>query len=159
MSASSPRRKKPIETTGMWLFGGLTVLLALGKVLGLWPWSWWQVVLPLIIFLGFHGRSIAVGLLYLSVVFVPERPEAEETALVRGRTDLAHSWAGLVFVAGFGLNMVRRLAPTTASTGWWVLSGQVEVLLACGAFAVVSLWRYWSRMGSLLHQPEDSQCD
>jgi hypothetical protein len=159
MSASSPRREKPIKTTGMWLFGGLTVLLALGKVMGLWPWSWWHVVLPSMIFLGFNGLYIAVGLLYLSVVSVPERPEAEETALVRGYTDRAHDWAGLVFVAGFGLNIVRRLAPAEVSTGWWLFSGQVEVLLACGAFAVISLWLYWSRIGSLLHQPEDRQRD
>ena len=159
MSASSPRSEKPIKTTGMWLFGGLTVLLALGKVMGLWPWSWWHVVLPSMIFLGFNGLYIAVGLLYLSVVSLPERPEAEETALVRGHTDLAHYWAGLVFVAGFGLNIVRRLEPAEESTGWWLFSGQVEVLLAFGAFALVSLWLYWSRIGSLLHQPEDSQGD
>jgi hypothetical protein len=112
-----------------------------------------SVAVGIIIFLGFNGLYITVGLLYLSVVSVPERPEAEETALVRGRTDLAHYWAG------FGLNMVGRLEPTKASTGWWLFSGQVEVLLACGAFAVASLWLYWSRIGSLLHQPEDSQCD
>jgi hypothetical protein len=159
MSASSPRSEKPIKTTGMWLFGGLTVLLALGKVMGLWPWSWWHVVLPSMIFLGFNGLYIAVGLLYLSVVSLPERPEAEETALVRGHTDLAHYWAGLVFVAGFGLNLVRRLEPAEVSPGWWLFSGQVEVLLACGAFAVISLWLYWSRIGSLLHQPEDRQRD
>jgi len=159
MSASSPRSEKPIKTTGMGLCGGLTVLLALGKVLGLWPWSWWHVVVPIMILLGFHGLYIAVGLLYLSVVSVPERPEAEETALVRGHTDLAHYWAGLVFVAGFGLNIVRRLEPAEVSTGWWLFSGQVEVLLACGAFAVISLWLYWSRIGALLHQPEDRQCD
>ena len=159
MRASSPRSEKPIKTTGMWLFGGLTVLLALGKVMGLWPWSWWHVVLPSMIFLGFNGLYIAVGLLYLSVVSLPERPEAEETALVRGHTDLAHYWAGLVFVAGFGLNIVHRLAPAEVSAGWWLLSGQVEVLLAYGACAVMSLWLYWSRIGSLLHQPEGHQRD
>ena len=93
------------------------------------------------------------------MVPVAERPEGEETALVRGHTDLAHYWAGLVFVAGFGLNIVRRLEPAEVSAGWWLLSGQVEVLLACGAFAVISLWLYWSRIGSLLHQPEDHQRD
>jgi hypothetical protein len=159
MSASSPRSEKPIKTTGMWLCGGLTVLLALGKVLGLWPWSWWHVVLPSMIFLGFHGLYIAVGLRYLSVVSLPERPEAEDTALVRGHTDLAHYWAGLVCVAGFGLNIVRRLEPAEVSAGGWLFSGQVEVLLACGAFAVISLWLYWSRIGSLLHQPEAHQRD
>jgi hypothetical protein len=153
MSTSSPRGAKPIETTGVWLFGGLTVLLALGKVLGLWPWSWGHVVLPVLILLGFSALYIAVGFLYLSVVPVQDRPEEEETALLRGHTDLAHYWAG------FGLNLVRWLEPAEESTGWWLLSGQVEVLLACGAFAVISLWLYWSRIGSLLNQPEDSQCD
>jgi len=60
MSASSPRGAKPIETTGVWLFGGLTVLLALGKVLGLWQWSWGHVVLPVVILLGFNP-SLPVG--------------------------------------------------------------------------------------------------
>src|SRR5262249_921433 len=79
MSASSPRSEKPIKTTGMWLFGGLTVLLALGKGMGLWTWSWWHVVLPSMIFLGFNGLYIAVGLLYLSVVSLPERGRADRT--------------------------------------------------------------------------------
>ena len=73
-----------------------------------------------VIFLGFNGLYIAVGLLYLSVVSVPERPEAEETALVRGHTDLAHYWAGLVFVAG---------------VGWWLVH-YVEVMTS--EFAVTS---------------------
>ena len=65
MSASSPRSEKPIKTTGIWLFGGLTVLLALGKVLGLWPWSWWHVVLPIMILLGFIG--VYVGYIFQEV--------------------------------------------------------------------------------------------
>ena len=82
-----------------------------------------------------------------------------KNVLRRGHTDLAHYWAGLICVAGFGLNLVRWLEPAEASTGWWLLSGQVEVLLAFGAFAVISLWLYWSRIGSLLHQAEDHQRD
>ena len=60
MSASSPRSEKPIKTTGMGLCGGLTVLLALGKVLGLWPWSWWHVVVPIMILLGFNPTTTSV---------------------------------------------------------------------------------------------------
>jgi hypothetical protein len=36
MRWSSSQGEKTIETTGVWLFGGLTVLLALGKVTGFW---------------------------------------------------------------------------------------------------------------------------
>jgi hypothetical protein len=35
MRGSSPQGTKTIETTGVWLCGGLTVLFALGKVLDL----------------------------------------------------------------------------------------------------------------------------
>ena len=49
MRWSSHQGKKTIETIGVWLFGGLTVLLALGKVMGLWGWSWGRVALPMLI--------------------------------------------------------------------------------------------------------------
>ncbi len=152
----SHQGEKTIETTGVWLFGGLTVLFALGKVLGLWGWSWGHVVLPMLILLVFNVLYIAIGLLYLSVFPVPERPAAEETVLLRTDTDTAHYWAGLVLCAGFVLNVVRRVEQAEVSTGWWLCTGRVEVLIAFGTFAVISLWLYWSRIGSLLHQAEDS---
>ena len=96
------------------------------------------------------------GFLYLSVFPVPERPEAEETALLRTHTDTAHYWAGFVFCAGFVLNVVHRLEQAEALTGWWLFSGRVEVLTTFSAFSVISLWLYWARIGSLLHQAENS---
>ena len=54
MRWSSHQGQKTIETTGLWLFGGLTMLLALGKVIGLWGWSWGRVALPMLIFLVFN---------------------------------------------------------------------------------------------------------
>src|SRR6266487_2248823 len=152
----SHQGEKTIETTGVWLFGGLTVLFALGKVLGLWGWSWGHVVLRMLILLVFNVLYIAIGLLYLSVFPVPERPAAEETVLLRTDTDTAHYWAGLVLCAGFVLNVVRRVEQAEVSTGWWLCAGRVEVLIAFGTFSVISLWLYWSRIGSLLHQAEDS---
>jgi hypothetical protein len=124
--------------------------------MGLWGWSWWRVALPLFIFLGFHGLYIAMGFLYLSLVPVRYGPEDEESALLRTQSDSAHYWAGFLFLACFALNVVRRVEPAEASTGWWLFSGRVEVLIACGVFSVVSLWLYWSRMGYLLNDGEDS---
>jgi len=156
MRWSSHQGQKTIETTGLWLFGGLTMLLALGKVIGLWGWSWGRVALPMLIFLVFNALYIATGLLYLAVCPVPVRPEAEETARLRTHTDTAHYWAGFVLCAGFVLNVVSRLEQAEASTGWWLFSGQMEVLMAFGTFSGISLWLYWARIGSLLHQAEDS---
>src|SRR5215467_2958234 len=80
-----------------------------------------------------------------------------QNALQRTHTDTAHYWVGLVLCAGFVFNVVSRLEQAETSTGWWLCSGRVEVLIAFGAFSVISLWLYWSRIGSLLHQAEDSQ--
>src|SRR5215467_2958232 len=77
MRWSSPQGEKTIETTGVWLFGGLTVLFALGKVMGLWGWSWGRVALPMLIFVVFNALYIATGFLYLSVFPVPERSAAD----------------------------------------------------------------------------------
>jgi hypothetical protein len=156
MRWSSSQGEKTIETTGVWLFGGLTVLLTLGKVTGLWGGSWGRVALPMLIFLVFNALYIATGFLYLSVCPVPERPAAEETALLRTHTDRGHYWAGFVLCASFVLNMMNRVERAEVSMGWWLFSGRVEVLIAFGAFSVISLWLYWARIGSLLHQAEDS---
>jgi hypothetical protein len=52
--------------------------------------------------------------------------------------------------------MVNRVEQAEVSTGWWLCAGRVEVLIAFGAFSGISLWLYWARIGSLLHQAEDS---
>ena len=87
---------------------------------------------------------------------VPERPAAEETALLRTHTDTAHCWTGFVLCAGLVFNMVSRLEQAEALTGWWLFSGRVEVLITFSAFSIISLWLYWAWIGSLLHQAEDS---
>jgi hypothetical protein len=158
MRSSSPRSDKTIETQGLWLFGGLSVLLALGKAIGVWDWSWWRVALPLLIFVGFNVLYITIGFLYLSVVAVRPCPLEEESSLLWTHTDIAHYWAALLFVSGFALNVVSHLEPGNGSTGWWLFSGRLEVLVAFAAFAVVSLWLYWSRIGHLLNDTEEFRC-
>jgi hypothetical protein len=158
MRSSRPRPDKTMETQGLWLFGGLSVLLALGKARGLWDWSWWHVVLPLVIFVVFNGLYIATEFLYLSVVSVRQRSQEEESDVLRTHTDTAHYWAGLLCVSGFALNVVTRLDLGKASTGWWLFSGRFEVLVTFAVFAVVSLWLYWSQIGHLLNDTEHPLC-
>jgi hypothetical protein len=116
-----------------------------------WDWSWWSVALPLLIFVVFNVLYITTGFLYPSVVSVRQRPQ-EESSLLWTHTDTAHYWTGLPGVSGFALNMVNRLDPGKRSTGWWLWAGRFEVLVAFAAFAVVSLWLYWSQIGHLLDE-------
>lgn len=156
MSTFHQQDDKTLETKGLWLFGGLSRVLAVGKLIGLWEWSWWRVALPVLIFVVFNALYIAMGFLYLSVVSVPQRPQEEETYLLRTQTDSTLYWTGFIFVSGFTLNLVSRLEAGKASMGWWLFSGRLEVLLVFAAFAVVSLWGYWSWIGHLLHNRDDS---
>jgi hypothetical protein len=155
MSSGTPPDEKPITTMGIWLFGGLSVLLVLGKVLGLWSGSWWRMAVPGLIFVLFNALYIAMGFLYLTVSPVRERPEEEERALLGWSSDSAFYGSAFLFVAGFVINVVSRLESATASTRWWVLSGRAEVLMMFGGFAVVSLWLYWSQIGRLLGHADD----
>ena len=45
----------PIQMTGIGLFGGLSLVLVIGKLLGLWGSSWWWMVLPLLVFVVFNA--------------------------------------------------------------------------------------------------------
>jgi hypothetical protein len=90
MSSSSQRTDKTIETQGFWIFGGLSVLLTLGKATGLWDWSWWLVASPFLSFMLFNVLYIAMGFLYLSVVSVRQRPQEEESHLLRTQTNTVY---------------------------------------------------------------------
>lgn len=116
MSSETPPDEKPIKTMGIGLFGGLSVLLALGKALGLWGGSWWRMTVPGLIFVLFNALYIGMGFLYLTVSPVRERPEEEERALLRWSSDSAFYGSAFLFVAGFVVNVVSRLESVNAST-------------------------------------------
>jgi hypothetical protein len=113
------------------------------------------MAVPGLIFVLFNALYIAMGLLYLTVSPVRERPEEEERALLRWSSDSAFYGSALLFVAGFVINVVSRWESGHASTRWWVVSGRAEVLMVFGVFAVVSLWLYWSQIGRLLGHADD----
>ena len=66
--------EKAIGTKGFYLFGALTLILAILKLTVITDWSWWRMSLPIVIFVGFNMVYILVGLIYLSLVNIGERP-------------------------------------------------------------------------------------
>ena len=59
--------EKEIQTTGFFVFGALTLIVALLKLAAFSDWSWWRVSLPILIFVGFNIAYICFGL-WLSVL-------------------------------------------------------------------------------------------
>jgi hypothetical protein len=157
MSPSPHSRDSPIQTTGIWLFGGLSIVLGMGKLLGLWGGSWWRMGLPILVYAVFNGFYIGIGFLYLSVKPVRERPAAVESALLGHYRDGVSYGSGFVFVVGFVLNLISRLEGADASDRWWLFSGRVAVLIVFGVFSAISLWLYWSGIGQVLGHEEDDE--
>jgi fucose 4-O-acetylase-like acetyltransferase len=69
-----PVGEKAIGTNGFFLFGALTLIMAILKLTVITDWSWWRVSLPIAIFVGFNMAYILVGFIYLSLVNIRERP-------------------------------------------------------------------------------------
>ena len=156
MSASPHAAHSPIQMTGLWLFGGLSLVLGMGKLLGVWGGSWWRMALPIFVYAVLHGLYIGMGILYLSVKPVRERPAAEESARLSHYRDGVSYGLGFVFVVGLVINLVSRLEGADASDRWWLLSGRVSVLIVFGVFAALSCWLDWSGIGHVLgHEKDD----
>ena len=73
--------EKAIGTNGFFLFGVLTLIMAILKLTVITDWSWWRVSLPIAIFVVFNMLYILVGFIYLSLVTIREGPPRGQNCL------------------------------------------------------------------------------
>ncbi len=156
--------EKAIGTTGFFLFGVLTSIMAVLKLTVITDWSWWRVSLPVAIFVGFNMVYMLVGLIYLSLVKIGERPAEDETAFLENHHRIPHDWIphdwiphdwiSLLFFALFADNLVRWWEGAEGSYWFWLLSGQIEAVLIFAGLSVAGLFLYWSRIGPTLDGSE-----
>ena len=55
----SSKQEHPIQAMGFWVFGFLSVVLAVLKLTVAGYWSWWRVMLPFLSFLGHNAVYLA----------------------------------------------------------------------------------------------------
>ncbi len=146
--------EKAIGTTGVLVFGALTLIMAILKLTVITDWSWWRVALPIAIFGGFNMAYILVGFIHLSLVNIRESPPEDETALVEGHHRIPHTWISLLLFALSADNLVRWWEGADSSHWFWLLSGQIEVVLIFAGLSVAVLFLYWSRIGPILDGSE-----
>jgi hypothetical protein len=53
----SSKQEHPIQAMGFWMFGFLSVVLAVLKLTVAGYWSWWRVMLPFLAFLAHSAVS------------------------------------------------------------------------------------------------------
>jgi hypothetical protein len=149
-----PVGEKAIGTNGFFLFGALTLIMAILKLTVITDWSWWRVSLPIAIFVGFNTLYILVGFIYLSLVTIRERPPEDKTAFPENHHRIPHDWISLLFFALFADNLVRWWEGAEGSYWFWLLSGQIEAVLIFAGLSVADLFLYWSRIGPTLDGSE-----
>ena len=144
------RGESGISLTGPYVCGAITFVMLVLKLSVIDTWSWWRVMLPLGLFVGFNFTNIVVAFIYLSFAHIPERPDGDEADVLEPHTINAHYVAAMLFFIVFGDNVVRWIEGSETSHWFWLLSGKGEAVAVFGALSVLALFLYWSRLGRAL---------
>ena len=128
--------------------------MAILKLTVITDWSWWRVLLPIAIFIGFNTAYILIGFIYLSLVKIRERRPEDEAVLLERHQPIAHTWISLLFFALFADNLVSWWEGTEGSHWFWLLSGQIEAVLIFAGLSLADLFLYWLRIGRILNGSE-----
>src|SRR5215470_14652479 len=114
----SANQEHSVQTAGFWIFGSLSVVLAVLKLTVAVYWSWWRVMLPLLAFLGHNALYILTGLLCFRWLKHPE----EESTTAANHSREGYNIAALLFFFLFLDNLLRRVEGQAWGGCWnWIV--------------------------------------
>src|SRR5215813_8664722 len=143
----SSQPEHSVQTAGFWMFGFLSVVLAVLKLTVAAYWSWWRVMLPLLAFLGHNALYVLVGLLGFRWL----KHEEEESTTAEKHSWEGYTFAALIFFFLFLDNLLRHIE----GQGWdafWPCSGRLEVVILCVVLSLLAQIAYWARIVNCLNQ-------
>src|SRR6516162_9867114 len=106
---------------GFWLFGSLSVVLAVLKLTVAGYWSWWRVMLPFLGFLGHNAVYLLAG--FLGFCWLKHEEDEEEPTTVQKHSRAGCNIAALLLFFLFLDNLLRR-AEGQGWKGFWPCSGK-----------------------------------
>jgi len=145
----SSKREHPIESMGFWMFGVLSVVLAVLKLTVAGYWSWWRVMLPFLAFLGHNAVYLLAG--FLCFCWLKHEEGEQEPTTVQKHSREGYNLAALLFFLLFLDNLLRRVEGQ-GWKGFWPCSGRFEVVVLFGMLSLVAQLVYWSRIVNGLNQ-------
>ena len=144
----SSKQGYPIQAMGFWMFGFLSVVLAVLKLTVAGHWSWWRVMLPFLAFLGHNAVYVLAGFLCFCWL---KHEEEEEPTTAQKHSREEYNIAALLFFFLFSDNLLRRVEGQ-GWKGFWPCSGRFEVVILFGMLSLLAQFVYWSRIVSGLNQ-------
>src|ERR1039458_3507799 len=121
----SSQPEYPIQAMGFWVFGFLSVVLAVLKLTLAGYWSWWRVALPFLAFLGHNAVHLLTG--FLCFCWLKHEEDEEEPSTVQKHSRGGYNLAALLFFFLFLDNLLRRIEGQ-GWKGFWQCSGRFEVV-------------------------------
>ena len=144
------RGESGISLTGLYVCGAITLVMLVLKLNVIDTWSWWRVLLPLGLFVGFNVTNIGVAFIYLSFANIPERPDGDEADILEPHTINAHNIAAMLFFGVCGDKVVRWIEGSETSQWFWLLSGKNDAITVFGVLSMLALFSYWLKLGRSL---------
>src|SRR6266566_1166540 len=94
----SSKQEHPIQAMGFWMFGFLSVALAVLKLTVAGYWSWWRVMLPFLAFFR-HNAVYLAG--FLCFCWLKQEEDEEELTTVQKLSRAGYNIAALLFSSCF----------------------------------------------------------
>jgi hypothetical protein len=129
----SSKQEHPIQAMGFWMFGFLSVVLAVLKLTVAGYWSWW----------GHNAVYLLAG--FLCFCWLKHEGGEEEPTTVQKHSREGYNLAALLFFFLFLDNLLRRVEGQ-GWKGFWPCSGRFEVVVLFGMLSLVAQLVYWSRI-------------
>src|SRR6266576_64468 len=101
----SSKQEHPIQAMGFWMFGFLSVALAVLKLTVVGYWSWWRVMLPFLAFFR-HNAVYLAG--FLCFCWLKQEEDEEELTTVQKHSRAGYNIAALLFFFLFLDNLLGR---------------------------------------------------
>src|SRR5437867_2434138 len=102
----SSKQEHPIQAMGFWVFGFLSVVLAVLKLTVAGYWSWWRVMLPFLAFLGHNAVYLLAG--FLCFYWLKQEEDEEGPTTVQKHSLEGYNIAALLFLSVFGQPVATR---------------------------------------------------
>jgi len=142
---------RPIEPAGFYWAGFLCLILGALKLTAEKHWTWWRVFLPVLSVLGHNLVYISVEFIWLTLV---DDDVSEDEVVIRERdSTYGYQLAALLCFALFADNVLRRMEEQIKRLGFWLSSGQWELIVVFGILSVALNLMFWSEVVPANHRP------
>ena len=136
-----------VQTTGFWIAGLLSVVLAVLKLTVAAYWSWWRVMLPLLAFLGHNALYILTALISFSWL----KDDEQESTSADHHSRIGYNIAALLSFFLLLDNVLRREEGQSWS-GFWLCSGRLDVVVLYFVLSLLAHFVFWSQIVKALNQ-------